>query len=129
MKNRKNKFIQGYIREINQTLSCSKDMKKALLHEIEQQISELESRVSAPTIDDLYNEIGSPEEIALSFESRSDIEKIRKSAAKYRKTKFICLVSFVLAILVTVIATVVVYANDDYHSSIQSNSAVEEVTS
>ncbi len=129
MKTKRNKAVHGYIREINKSLTCSKDMKKALLHEIEQQVLELEDRIQVPTIDDLYNEIGSPQEIAQGFESKTDIEAIKKKSTKYRKAKTICLISSILAIIVTVIAIVAVCSNDDYYSNTQVNSAIEEVTS
>ena len=129
MKNKNRKIVLGYVKELRKTLTCSNDVKKAILHEIELQVLELENRIQVLTIDDLYNEIGSPQEIAQGFDSKTDIERIRKNAAKYRKAKIICLICAILALIAVVIAFAIVSANDDYHSSIQSNSTIEEVTS
>lgn len=129
MKNKNRRIVQGYVKELRKTLTCSNDVKKEILHEIELQVLELENRIQVLTIDDLYNEIGSPQEIAQGFDSKTDIEQIRKNAVKYRKAKIICLICAVLALVVGVIAFAIVSANDDYHSSIQSNSTIEEVIS
>ncbi|MBQ9780052.1 MAG: hypothetical protein IJW00_03810 [Clostridia bacterium] len=129
MKKQNNKIVNEYIKEISKALTCSKDMKTALLHELEQQARELESKVQSLTADDLYNEIGSPQEIALGFESRADIEAIKKNATKYRKAKIICLISSILAVIAVVIAIVIICSNDDYYSDTQVNSTIEEVTS
>lgn len=129
MKIKNRKIVQGYVKELRKTLTCSNHVKKAILHEIELQVLELENRLQVLTIDDLYNEIGSPQEIAQGFDSKTDIEKIRKNAAKYRKAKIFCLICAILVLIAVVIAFAIVSANDDYHSSIQSNSTIEEVTS
>lgn len=129
MKTNNSKLVHGYIREINKKLTCSKDVKKALLHEIEQQVVELENRIHVLTIDDLYDEIGSPQEIALGFDSRSDIEKIKQNAVKYKKAKLICILCSLMAVIVGVFAIVIMLSNDDYSSTTQINSTIEEVTS
>lgn len=124
-----NRIVRNYIREISKELTCSKDIKKALLHEIELQALDLESSRPVLTIDDLYNEIGSPQEIAQGFESRTDIEKIKKIAAKYKITKYICLTSCLIVIIVATVAAVVIISSDDYSSNTHVNSNIEEVTS
>lgn len=82
-----NRIVEDYLRNVNQSLDCAKDMKKALISEIEQQVTDLEEKIQDITLDDLYREIGTPEEIAQGFENREDIDRIRKKAAKYKKNK------------------------------------------
>ena len=81
------------------------------------------------TIDDLYNELGTPQKIAQGFESKTDMKKIWKNVAKYRKAKIICLISAIFALVAVAIAFAVVASNDNYHSSIHSGSTIEEITS
>lgn len=129
MKTKKSIIVKGYIRELRKTLTCPNDVKKAILHEIELQVLELENRIQVLTIEDLYNEIGSPHEIAQGFVSKTDIEKIKKHAVKYRKTRIICLMSSILALIILIISIAIICAQNDYHASIQTNSDIEEVTS
>lgn len=123
-----NRIVEDYLRNVNQSLDCAKDMKKALISEIEQQVTDLEEKIQDITLDDLYREIGTPEEIAQGFEDREDIDRIRKKAAKYKKIKWICLICSILAMITIVISIAVMCSSESFHSSTQVNSTVEEET-
>ena len=101
-------------------------MKKAFICEIKHQIAELENQVQVFTMEDLHREIGSPDEIARSFASRDDIEKLKEKAKKYKKAKIICWVSLILAIVAITVSIVVVHSNKKYHSEINMNTYIKE---
>ena len=102
-------------------------MKKAFICEIKHQIAELENQVQVFTMEDLHREIGSPDEIARSFESRDDIEKLKEKAKKYKKTKIICWIALGLTILAITVSIIVVRSNKNYHSEINSNTYIKEL--
>lgn len=129
MKNKSHRIIRAYLKEIEKTVTCSGDMKKAVLHEISEQALEIASQNPELTVQVLYREIGSPQEIAQGFESRADMEKILKNAAKYKRIKCICAVSCIIALLAASITAVVIFSDDDYSSTTHVNSRIEEVTS
>ncbi len=128
MKTRENnkKIISLYLKQLNASLICSTNMKKAFICEIKHQIAELENQVQVFTMEDLHREIGSPDEIARSFESRDDIEKLKEKAKKYKKAKIICWVSLILAIVAITVSIVVVHSNKKYHSEINMNTYIKE---
>lgn len=129
MKNKNHRIIRAYVKEIKKTITCSGDIKKAVLHEIAEEALEMASQNPELTAQDLYREIGSPQEIAQGFESRADMEKIMKSAAKYKRIKYICVASCIVAALAASITVSVILSDDDYSSTTHVNSHIEEVTS
>ena len=50
-------------------------------------------------MDNLYKEIGSPDEIAKGFEGEPEIGYLKKNARKLNRTRIICLVLIVLVVL------------------------------
>ena len=116
-----NRITESYVRSVRQSLDCPKDLRKALISEIEQQITELENKTPELTVDDLYREIGTPEEIAQGFEDRDDIDRIRKKAAKYKRSRIIawvCAILAVVSIVTSTIAIVIICENDGFHEKI-----------
>lgn len=120
------KIINLYLKQLKTTLMCSSSMKKAFISEIKHQITELENQFQVLTLEDLHTVIGSPDEIARGFESRNDIENLKKKAKKYTRTKIICWVSLILAIVAVTVSIVVVQSNKKYHSEINMNTYIKE---
>lgn len=129
MKTRENnkKISSLYLKQLNASLICSTNMKKAFICEIKHQIAELENQVQVFTMEDLHREIGSPDEIARSFESRDDIEKLKEKAKKYKKAKIVCWIALGLTILAITVSIIVVRSNKNYHSEINSNTYIKEL--
>ena len=123
MKNgeKNNKIINLYLKEIKDKLLCPNNAKKAFLEEIRQNISNAE--IDVVSIEDLYREIGSPEEIAHSFESRDDIEKIKVRTKKLHIIVAICAVIALLIIsaLVYIVKEAIDYGSITVDTSYNSN--------
>lgn len=123
MKNgeKNNKIINLYLKEIKDKLLCPNNAKKAFLKEIRQNISNAE--IDIVSIEDLYREIGSPEEIARSFESRDDIEKIKVRTKKLHIIVAICAVIALLIIsaLVYIVKEAIDYGSITVDTSYNSN--------
>ena len=123
MKNgeKNNKIINLYLKEIKDKLLCPNNAKKAFLKEIRQNISNAE--IDVVSIEDLYREIGSPEEIARSFESRDDIEKIKVRTKKLHIIVAICAVIALLIIsaLVYIVKEAIDYGSITVDTSYNSN--------
>ena len=123
MKNgeKNNKIINLYLKEIKDKLLCPNNAKKAFLKEIRENISNAE--IDVVSIEDLYREIGSPEEIARSFESRDDIEKIKVRTKKLHIIVAICAVIALLIIsaLVYIVKEAIDYGSITVDTSYNSN--------
>ena len=123
MKNgeKNNKIINLYLKEIKDKLLCPNNAKKAFLEEIRENISNAE--IDVVSIEDLYREIGSPEEIAHSFESRDDIEKIKVRTKKLHIIVAICAVIALLIIsaLVYIVKEAIDYGSITVDTSYNSN--------
>ena len=123
MKNgeKNNKIINLYLKEIKDKLLCPNNAKKAFLEEIRENISNAE--IDVVSIEDLYREIGSPEEIAHSFESRDDIEKIKVRTKKFHIIVAICAVIALLIIsaLVYIVKEAIDYGSITVDTSYNSN--------
>ena len=113
--NNKN-VVNSYLRHIKTALLCLSSMKKAILNDVNERIAELEKQHPILTPDDLYKEIGTPDEIAQGFESRLEIGNIKKNARKLPRAKLLCLVFLILMILSIIIATIIVKSNESYYS-------------
>ena len=125
--NRNNKrIIDSYLKQLKASLLCSASMKKAFINEVKQQITELENQMPVLTMEDLHRKIGSPEEIARGFESREDIEKLKIKARKYTRTKIICCITLVLAIVAIAVSVIFIKSNDNFYEKIYDDSYVKE---
>ena len=78
-RNNKN-VVNSYLRHIKTALLCPSSMKKAILNDVNERIAELEKQHPLLTPDDIYKEIGTPDELAQGFESRIEIGNIKRSS-------------------------------------------------
>lgn len=129
MKTQNQTVICEYLQALNKVLVCKRAVRKAILDETRMQINEVEQRFPVLTWEDLYREIGLPEEVARGFESRKDMEMIRAKAKKYERNRIVCCVIAFVALVVVVFATVLITSQDDYRSDTRVNSEMEEITS
>lgn len=90
-------------------------MKNAFLSTVKQRISELENEISVFSMEDLYQEIGTPEEIANGLENRADIALLKKRARRYTIAKIACALCLTLALLTAIILIIVVVSDNDYY--------------
>ena len=89
-------------------------MKQAFLSTVGQRISDLFPDHSALSVEELYKEIGTPEEIAHSLESRSDIESLKKKAKRYTIIKIFCILCSILALIGISLLIVMILLNQGY---------------
>ena len=112
------KAISKYLAEVKRLLPFTCKVKKMLLEELRQRIGELDAEDASITYELLVAEIGSPEEVAHSFEDRESIAASQKRSRRYSKAKVILACCAVLLICAIVITVVVVTKNDSFHSDI-----------
>ena len=129
MKTKKQTVIREYLQALNKVLICKRAVKRAILDEIRMQISELEQRFPTLTREDLYREIGLPEEVVRGFESREDMGVIREKAKKYERNRIICCAIAFVAVVAIAFTAVLITSQDDYRSDTHVNSNIEEFTS
>lgn len=129
MKSNKNskKLESLYVKQLKKALLCSASMKKAFIIEIKDQIAELKDQIQDLSMEDLQREIGKPDEIARGFESRDNIEDLKKRAKKYSKAKTISLVFLVLTIFAIAISIIIVKSNKEYHSKTTISTTIKEI--
>ena len=92
-----------------------------LLTELRESIEELNAAKDTLTYETLVAEIGSPEEVAHSFEDRESIAASLKRSRRYSKAKVILACCAVLLIFAVVITVGVVLENEGYYSEIFAN--------
>ena len=85
------------------------------------------AEIDVVSIEDLYREIGSPEEIAHSFESRDDIEQIKVRTKKLHIIVAICAVIALLIIsaLVYIVKEAINYGSITVGISYNNNTESE----
>lgn len=93
----KNKISRRYLDEVGDKLNCPKPLKATFLRELRERIDFFSSSDREVTMEALYNEFGSPEEIANGFFNRADYEEL------LRKTKTRVVLWKIVSALITVI--------------------------
>ena len=129
MKTKNQTVIREYLKALNKVLICKRAVKRAILDEIRMQIGEVEQRFPTLTKEDLYREIGLPEEVARGFESREDMGVIREKAKKYESNRIICGAIAFVAVVAIAFTAILITSQDDYRSDTHVNSNIEEITS
>ena len=108
------KIVEKYLKEVKSALFCSSSMKQAFLSTVKQRISDLFPDPSALSVEELYKEIGTPEEIACSLESRSDIELLKQKAKRYEIVKIFCIICSILALIGISFLIATILSNQGY---------------
>ena len=112
------KAISKYLKDVKHLLPYTCKTRKMLLTELRESIEELNAAKDTLTYETLVAEIGSPEEVAHSFEDRESIAASLKRSRRYSKAKVILTCCAVLLIFAVVITVGVVLENEGYHSEI-----------
>ena len=110
-----NAVCKKYYKEIKGELTCSSNMKLALIKDLKDHIASYRSENPNCTIEAIVNNFGTPKEIASSFESRSDLDRLKKIAKKYKVLKILIpiIALFVVAIVTfTIILIIAIHAED-----------------
>lgn len=109
-------IIRRYLSEVGNKLSCPKPLKTTFLSELRERIDFYRSPNREVTIEALYEEFGSPEEIADGFFNREDYEELlRKSKARVVRWKIVsALVTVILLVAVVYIVYIIREFNGTY---------------
>ena len=118
MKKTINKDIKKYCSEVKRLLACPGGIKFAFISELKNRIYEYieEHSDEEITSKDIENRFGTPKDIAESFASTEDIQRLHKKAKKYIFYKILSavlllaliLTMYILAYLVTNEYTIIV---------------------
>lgn len=112
------KAISKYLKDVKHLLPYTCKTRKMLLTELRESIEELNTAKDTLTYETLVAEIGSPEEVAHSFEDRESIAAFRKRSRRYSKAKVILACCAALLLCAIVITVVVVTNNNSYYTDI-----------
>ena len=120
------KAISKYLKDVKHLLPYTCKTRKMLLTELRESIEELNAAKDTLTYETLVAEIGSPEEVAHSFEDRESIAASLKRSRRYGKAKVILACCAVLLIFAVVITVGVVLENEGYYSSIDAKRIIRQ---
>lgn len=112
------KAISKYLAEVKRQLPYTRKMRKSLIGELRNSIRELDTGDTRITYELLVTEIGTPDEVARSFEDRKSIAAFKKRSRRYGKAKVILACVVALLLCAIVITVVVVTNNHSYHTDI-----------
>ena len=118
MMNDSEKAISKYLKDVKHLLPYTCKTRKMLLTELRESIEELNTAKETLTYETLVAEIGSPEEVAHSFEDRESIAASLKRSRRYSKAKVILACVAALLICAVIITVVVVTNNNSYYTDI-----------
>lgn len=103
MKKTINKDIKKYCSEVKKRLACPGGIKLAFISELKNRIYEYieEHPDDEITINDIENRFGTPENVASSFASAEDMQRLNKKAKRFIFYKILSVV-LLLALIFTV---------------------------
>jgi len=110
------KELNRYYSEIKKHLSIDKKAKRKFICELENSIDEYLCNNTKVTYQEILDEFGTPESIALSFMEQEDSEETVKRASQKRKLYGFIIISIILLIIIT-IATYAFVVLDTYNTN------------
>ena len=117
MKKELKRNCKKYFKEIKKELTCSSNMRLALISELKKEVNYYIDQNVNCTIDNIIDNFGSAIEISSSFETRSDLEKLKKIARKYKLLKiFLPIIALALITIVTFTIILIIYIVRDIGS-------------
>ena len=112
------KAISKYLKDVKHLLPYTCKTRKMLLTELRDSIGELDTGDTRITYEFLVTEIGTPDEVARSFEDRKSIAAFKKRSRRYGKAKVILACCAALLLCAIVVTVVVVTNNTSFYSEI-----------
>ena len=110
-----NKAIKKYLKSVQRQLPCSYLVKKAIIKELRQTISEDYENQNV-TLEELTNKYGTPEEIAEGFQCADISKKLHKRVVIMRAA-IACAVAIVVILTVIAIVLACTSGGDTYTSN------------
>ena len=109
---RVNKAIKKYLKSVQRQLPCSYLVKKAIIKELRQTISEDYENQNV-TLEELTNKYGTPEEIAEGFQCADSSKRLHKRVVIMRAA-IACAVAIVVILAVIAIVLACTSGSDTY---------------
>lgn len=106
-----NKEIDEYIAEIRKDLICSSSQKNAIISDLQESVKNFVEENDIDDIHKVYDQFGTPRDIANQLISDTEPQKIKK---KYKHHRVI-IIGVVVAVLI--VAIVIIWAALDGHKS------------
>jgi uncharacterized membrane protein len=108
-----NKDIRKYLKRIKDELTCSSNLKSAFTYEFKEQIKYFINDNADTTIDDIINNFGCPKEIANSFKSPDDFDRLNKLAKKYKYIKTLAVIASIVIIMSLIVIIILLSLQND----------------
>ena len=99
----KKQVVKTYINEIKKKIGKLSLLKRVFLYEIAQDAYEYTAFHNGAALQDLYDNIGTPDEIAEQFFSESDYDRLSKKAKKYKRLFIISLAAVIVLIFLVIV--------------------------
>lgn len=110
----RNKYVKLYLKNVYGGLIGVKSMKSVMLSDLKSSAYDYVMEHPDCTLDDLYRDIGTPEEIALPYDTPECIEQIKKEAKKYHKLKWVTVVLCFITIIAIFVTVIIILNNESY---------------
>lgn len=104
-------FHKNYIRfikDVKKELTCSSNLKLAFVKDFKKQINDFLGGSQDITINDIITHFGNPKEIADSFESHGDLQRLNKIAKRYKSLKVGIITLSIIFIIILVIVLIII---------------------
>ena len=100
------KTVKQYLKLVSKRLSVPKALKTAFIHDFREPVASFAAEHEDVTVEDLFHEFGTPDELAHGFASRKDydalLEKAKKVTFRWRLISVIAAMLIVALILLLV---------------------------
>ena len=111
-----NEVWNMYARELRSCLQCSRTQKNAFLRETKRLAVDYLAGISEPSIEDLIEFLGTPEELARSYQDTLGEQSARMHRKRTgRKLALLCAVSLVVLVGAIVSTAYCMYLSDRWH--------------
>ena len=111
----RNKHVKTYLKNIHDCLIGTKSMKAVMMSDLRTTTNDYVADHPDCTLENLYRDIGTPEEIALQYDTPDCIAQIKKKAKKYDITKWLVLALCIGILLCVFIAFLLLISRDNYY--------------
>lgn len=111
----RNKHVKTYLKIIHDNLIGTKSMKAVMMSDLRSTTNDYVADHPDCTLEDLCRDIGTPEEIALQYDTPDCIAQIKKKAKKYDITKWLVLALCIGILLCFFIAFLLLISRDNYY--------------
>ena len=118
----RNKHVKMYLKNIHDNLIGTKSMKAVMMSDLRSTTNDYVADHPDCTLEDLYRDIGTPEEIALQYDTPDCIAQIKKKAKKYDIAKWLVLALCIMLIIGILIVMHLILSHDNYHVQVDAPS-------